>query len=113
MQALENSGFNVPEELKSIPGSNVKKDKAYDQIAFWKPEKDRGYASLDIVGAGVFDYFEHVYKNNEKNTYTPDKTPSAYKTWRTFKMSDHLPMWVELRNDFSDEYLEFAEAEDD
>jgi hypothetical protein len=26
-------------------------------------------------------------------------------TWRTFQMSDHLPLWVELKTDFSDEYL--------
>jgi len=28
------------------------------------------------------------------------------KEWRTFQMSDHLPMWVELKVDFSDRYLE-------
>lgn len=28
------------------------------------------------------------------------------KEWRTFRVSDHLPLWVELRIDFSDEYLE-------
>jgi hypothetical protein len=26
--------------------------------------------------------------------------------WRTYHMSDHLPMWIELRSDFSDRYLE-------
>ena len=25
--------------------------------------------------------------------------------WRTFEMSDHLPLWVELKIDFSDQYL--------
>jgi hypothetical protein len=25
--------------------------------------------------------------------------------WRTFQMSDHLPMWVELKIDYSDDYL--------
>ena len=25
--------------------------------------------------------------------------------WRTFQMSDHLPLWVELKIDFSDQYL--------
>ena len=28
------------------------------------------------------------------------------KEWRTFHASDHLPLWVELRIDFSDEYLD-------
>ena len=25
--------------------------------------------------------------------------------WRTFQMSDHLPMWIELRINFSEDYL--------
>ncbi|NQU05164.1 MAG: endonuclease/exonuclease/phosphatase family protein [Calditrichaeota bacterium] len=29
-----------------------------------------------------------------------------YAEWRTFQMSDHLPLWVELEIDFSDDYLE-------
>ncbi len=29
-----------------------------------------------------------------------------YEDWRTFQMSDHLPLWVEIKIDFSDEYLE-------
>lgn len=28
-----------------------------------------------------------------------------YREWRTFQMSDHLPLWVELKIDFSNEYL--------
>jgi len=27
-------------------------------------------------------------------------------SWRTFEMSDHLPLWVELKIDFSNQYLE-------
>ena len=30
-----------------------------------------------------------------------------YAEWRTFQMSDHLPIWVELEIDFSDSYLEY------
>lgn len=107
MQALESNGFVVPEALKKIPGSNVAKDKAYDQIAFWKPQAVRRYAKLDVVGAGVFDFFKHVYRLEDKHLYKPlmGDTRDTYKTWRTYKMSDHLFMWVELRNDFGDEYL--------
>ena len=34
-------------------------------------------------------------------------TPMEYFSgrWRTFEMSDHLPLWVELKIDFSDQYL--------
>ncbi len=30
-----------------------------------------------------------------------------YDEWRTFQMSDHLPLWVELEIDFSDRYLDY------
>ncbi|MHC4176343.1 MAG: endonuclease/exonuclease/phosphatase family protein [Planctomycetota bacterium] len=33
-----------------------------------------------------------------------------YDEWRTFQMSDHLPLWVELEIDFSDAYLEYLSA---
>ncbi|MCB1583787.1 MAG: hypothetical protein KDI92_12030 [Xanthomonadales bacterium] len=29
----------------------------------------------------------------------------SYKTWTSFEMSDHLPIWMELEIDYSDEYL--------
>lgn len=110
MQALESNGFKVPEQIKKIPGSNVKKDKTYDQIAFWKPGEDNGYARLDVLASGVFDYFSHVYKKSEENIYKSamGSTNASYQQWRTYKMSDHLPMWVELRSDFSDEYLKMC-----
>lgn len=112
MEALESNGFKVPEELKKIPGSNVDKSKAYDQIAFWKPTARRQYAKLNILGAGVFDMFEHVYTMDEQQLYLPGSSKRKYKQWRTYKMSDHLPMWVEIQNDFSDEYLEMCAKED-
>ena len=31
--------------------------------------------------------------------------PWPYATWRTYQMSDHLPMWVELETDFAAEAL--------
>lgn len=115
MQALESNGFLIPEELKSIPGSNVERDKAYDQIAFWEPTRVAGYARLEVLAANVFDFFEHVYSDDDEAIYRTEsdnglKSSTRYSTWRTFKMSDHLPMWIELRTDFSDEYLEDIES---
>lgn len=110
MQALEANGFEVPPEIRSIPGSNVDKSKAYDQIAFWEPRRNRGYVKVEVRGAGVFDFFEHVYRLDERATYQPERTEGSYKTWRTYKMSDHLPMWIELTRDFSDAYIDACEA---
>ena len=110
MQALEANGFEVPPEIRSIPGSNVDKTKAYDQIAFWEPKRNRGYVKVDVRGAGVFDYYEHVYRLDERAIYQPQRTEGSYKEWRTYKMSDHLPMWIELTRDFSDAYIDACEA---
>lgn len=115
MEALESNDFVIPNKLKSIPGSNVARDRAYDQIAFWEPSKRATrYASLDFKGANIFDFFEHVFTMDDEAIYRGEddnglKPTSSYKTWRTYKMSDHLPMWIELRTDFSDEYLKAIE----
>ena len=106
MSALERNGFEVPPEIRTIPGSNVDKTKAYDQIAFWEPRRNRGYAKVDIQSADVFDFFEHVYRESDQDDYLPGVSRGRYRTWRTFKMSDHLPMWVELTSDFSDNYID-------
>lgn len=111
MEALESNGFQIPEALKSIPGSNVARDKAYDQIAFWEPRQNRGVVHLDIMSADIFDFFQHVFTKEDEDIYRAEsdnglKPNSKYTTWRTYKMSDHLPMWIELRKDFSQEYLD-------
>lgn len=118
MQAIINAGFIVPEELQNLP-SNIARDKFYDQIAFKiRPEK------FGTTGkAGVFDFFDVVFTPEEEKLYAPemgegymtskDGKPREekarrryYMDWRTHQMSDHLPMWVELRIDYSNEYLE-------
>ena len=113
MDALESNGFEIPEALKKIPGSNVKRDKAYDQIAFWKPSRVTDYARLKIVGANTFDFFKHIYRAQDEAEYRARdanenglKAGTSFNTWRTYKMSDHLPMWVELQTDFSEEYFD-------
>ncbi|MDD4108680.1 MAG: endonuclease/exonuclease/phosphatase family protein, partial [Prolixibacteraceae bacterium] len=118
MDALESNGFEIPEKLKSIPGSNVARDKAYDQIAFWEPARTTGYTRLDIIGANIFDYFEHIFRNEDEPEYRLEGVDAnglgestRYSTWRTYKMSDHLPMWIELRTDFGEEYLQSISQE--
>lgn len=73
-----------------------------------------GYTRLDVLAANVFDFFEHVFTLDDEAVYRADsgnglQTSTRYSTWRTYKMSDHLPMWIELRTDFSKEYLEKIE----
>jgi len=108
LKALTSAGFQVHPKLLGT-GSNVDQSKHFDQIAFIAPDlKDK----LEQSNAGVFNYYKYVYRDTDASTYEPlvPKTstgkPGSYKTWRTYQMSDHLPMWIELRVDFSREYLE-------
>ncbi|MBL8116874.1 MAG: endonuclease/exonuclease/phosphatase family protein [Anaerolineae bacterium] len=113
MKALTGAGFEIPKELQKLP-SNAPQTKFYDQIAFRvRPGK------LDTTGkAGVFNFFQTVFREKpDEELYIPlmgagyqkQKTPQErsnyYKQWRTFQMSDHLPMWVELKINYADNYL--------
>jgi len=104
MEAITQAGFVIPEALNSIPGSNVAKNKHYDQIAYYK-----SLARLTPTGmAGVFDFFEQVYRIEDEAAYAgerAEKPGRSFKDWRTYRMSDHLPMWIELGIDDSDAYL--------
>lgn len=41
----------------------------------------------------------------KKVVASEDALRNYYCDWRTFQMSDHLPLWVELKIDYSTEYL--------
>jgi endonuclease/exonuclease/phosphatase family metal-dependent hydrolase len=118
MQAILDNGFEVPPALQEVPGSNVKGNRHYDQIAFMTMRNQL----LSTGRAGVLNFFDTVYKDDDEEEYRPamgekyekkktgvkrtqkEKT-RHYKQWRTFQMSDHYPMWVELKTDFGEEYL--------
>jgi endonuclease/exonuclease/phosphatase family metal-dependent hydrolase len=101
-QALTESGFIIPDALQRLPGTNVAKDKFYDQIAFYK-------ATEGIVcrKADVFDFYEYVF--NDEAIYAKQLEAAgarSFKDWRTYQMSDHLIMWSLFDVDKTDAYLE-------
>lgn len=115
-KAITDAGFEVPLQLQNIP-SNAIQSKFYDQIAFHDRER-----KFEFTGkAGVFNYYKTILRKEDEATYAeamgerylttedgkPRKNPSLYYNtyWRTFQLSDHLPMWVEIKIDFSDDYL--------
>lgn len=120
--ALKKGGFHVPEEIL-ISGSDIKKEKYYDQIAFKLSEgKDMVVFDKDEKEsrhAGVFNFFDTVFKEDQLPIYKKyfsdeileknkdDKKLNTYykSKYRTFQMSDHLVRWVSLKINFSDEYL--------
>ena len=102
--ALIKPGFQIHPKLLGI-GTNIGQKKHFDQIAFIAPDlKDR----LEDCDAGVFNFYDYVYREADAAIYAPDipsKDEKDFRNWRTYHMSDHLPMWIELRVDFSTEYL--------
>jgi endonuclease/exonuclease/phosphatase family metal-dependent hydrolase len=122
MKALKKHKFILPADLTLDNDelrwtSNMGRNKHYDQIAFLvrKGELELGPSEHN---AGVLNYYKAVYKDDEAETYFPlgkangkwPDTPAKRKTyfaeeWRTWQMSDHLPLFIELRIDFTKEYL--------
>ena len=118
MKALEKYGFIVPADIKQHP-TDLGGTKYYDQIAFnLKLKKNMTVFDEKEQKAGAFHFEETVYTEKDLDIYKDyfldkitGKTDAQIKTyymsiWRTFQMSDHLPLWVELKIDFSNQYLE-------
>jgi len=113
-QVLQRHGFDLPEGLTKRR-AQLAAGRTYDQIAF-RIAEDR----MELAGCGAFRYFDAVFRDNDEDfaayreLMLEDKAndlwnggPRDYyaKQWRTWQMSDHLPLWVELKVDFSDHYL--------
>lgn len=100
-KALTDAGFLVFDETTAAP-TNAARSRHYDQIAF-RVQPNR----LNFCGrAGVFQVYDYLY--NDEVAYGAElaEAKAKLKTWRTYMASDHLPLWVELKIDYSDEYLE-------
>jgi endonuclease/exonuclease/phosphatase family metal-dependent hydrolase len=123
MNILMDNGFTVPEPFRGpLCEANKLKTAHHDQIAFIERERELEYAGNEN-SAGVFDFFQYVYREGDYYPYAKlldhgkvgtnvrgevtEKEIEGYfsDVWRTWQMSDHLPLWVELKIDFSMEYL--------
>jgi len=119
MKAIEKQGFYIPEAIRMHP-TDLGKSKHYDQMAFQlKIEQNMKVFSEGKQHSGAFDFTETVYTPDDLDVYreyfedkyvngkTEDKIGKYYlSSWRTYQMSDHLPLWIELKIDFSNQYLE-------
>ncbi len=75
-----------------LTGSNVERDKFYDQIVFYKEVRD-----IENTSAGIFDFYEYIYRDGDAARFVKSKQvrdKSKFKEWRTYQMSDHLVMWT-------------------
>ena len=119
MKALEKNGFFIPDSIKQHP-TDLGQTNHYDQIAFhFKLNPEMTVFSDGTQRAGAFNFTQSVYTANDMSIYRqyfPEKNVQGkteaqiqkyyMSTWRTFQMSDHLPLWAELKIDFSNEYLD-------
>lgn len=113
MEALKKGKLMIPD----FGGTNLKKNKFYDQITFTGEGQ-----KVKLLRKGTFDWQDCVFLDSEKKHYkqynvkldkkTKKNVPrykdwdKSYKMWTTHQVSDHLPIWVELEIDYSDDYLE-------
>jgi exonuclease III len=113
--ALEANDFVIPKTIRAIPGGgNLAQDKYYDQMAFHDPKSQL----RPTAKAGVFVFTNSIFGIGKTEDYDadmratiPDKYEKAknknklYNQWRTFQLSDHYPLWIELKTNFSDGFL--------
>lgn len=127
MKALETNGFHIPNDIKAHP-TDLGGTYHYDQIAFnLQLSKTMTIFREKEQGSGAFNFCESVYTEKDMPVYRylfpeeqlaevneagesvakseEDILDYYLKTYRTHQMSDHLPLWVELKVDFSSQYL--------
>ena len=126
MNALTSNGFHIPEAIKNHP-TDLGGTYHYDQISFnLQINKTMQVFDEQKQRSGAFNFTKSVYteedypiyypflpkektdkKGNVTHVYTEEELRQNYlKTYRTFEMSDHLPLWVEFKVDFSGQYLD-------
>lgn len=133
MQALTDSDLELPEFPAtnmngekffdhiafSVNGKSTRKTKLLRHGAFdWRdavyPRKGRVIEAEDdpdhVVRPTMDEVLVHYEpvvkahrKENNKEPYSD--FASSYTRWTSTEMSDHLPVWIELETDYSNEYL--------
>ena len=69
-----------------------------------KDQRDgKARLSLETFLDHYKDKVEKMRRDHGKEPYR--NWAKSYKNWTTFEMSDHLPIWMELEIDYSDDYL--------
>lgn len=92
--ALTAKGLKLPAALTGAHGSNLAKDKRYDQIVHYATHPERF-----TNRGGVLDF----YAGDHKPLY-PGTGLSKDKF--TYELSDHLPLWIQIDSDIEGERLD-------
>lgn len=101
-KAIASRGLQIPDALvnlkigkRVVGGSNILQNARYDQILHLPTLKDRFSEA-----AGTLDFFGD--KANIKK-YFPDKSYTTQEF--TFQLSDHFPIWAQIKTDIDGERL--------
>lgn len=88
-KAITKHGLQLPKALAGLEhGSNLAKDKRYDQILHY-PKYPENFSNA----GGVLDFF--IDDAHIKELFDGAMTRNAF----TYQMSDHLPLWMQVRTD--------------
>jgi hypothetical protein len=93
-EAITSKGLVMPDALVGPHGTNLARDKRYDQILHY-PAHTKSFTEH----AGVLDFYE-----GDHRPLLPGI--SLTKSQFTYQLSDHLPLWVQLDTDIDDERLD-------
>jgi endonuclease/exonuclease/phosphatase family metal-dependent hydrolase len=83
--AFTATGLEVPPALQTVPRM-AGTDRHYDQIA-WFAQGDRPRLNLELLSAGSFDFSDILFR----------AAPALGHGDRSWRISDHLPLWAEFR----------------
>lgn len=109
---LKKMGYVIPD---FGPTNLGEEEKYFDHITFIGPQRES-----DLLEADRVKWQEAVFTTADRDAYEDiaaqirdapndgvpySNWPSMYSRWRTDEMSDHLPIWIEIRTDYTNRYL--------
>jgi endonuclease/exonuclease/phosphatase family metal-dependent hydrolase len=122
VQMINDAGFFEVLSLKGVK-TNVSQTEVYDRLFISSNDYfEFGKNAAGLDKGSVFLLFDYVFKLGDEDTYQefmeehytgvkdtsePGFFEGYFKNpWRKNQMSDHLPIWIELIIDSTDEFLE-------
>jgi endonuclease/exonuclease/phosphatase family metal-dependent hydrolase len=88
-KALTGKGLQLPRHSTKVGGSNISDDAQYDQMAVFP-----GPIGEAIGQMGVFDFDGAVFRSLWGETKAAQ---SKFRSYVKYYLSDHRPLWAELR----------------
>ncbi len=94
-KAITKHGLQIPKALLGAHGTNLEKDKRYDQILHYPI-----YPDNFTNAGGELDFY--IDAAHIKELFPGNMTKEKF----TFQLSDHLPLWMQINTDIAGEKLE-------